>query len=102
MPRFTDFRSAPSSPSGPFTQSIQSAAQDSALEPQFPYRNGRYKATPDLEEYTNHPPQNLAMLCSKAQARKGLNRFHAWYSQRRQLFGRAKILEERLAHDNDG
>ena len=27
-----------------------------ALEPHFPYRNGRHKAAPALEEYTNRPP----------------------------------------------
>jgi hypothetical protein len=27
-----------------------------ALEPHFPYRNGRYKAPPALEEYTSRPP----------------------------------------------
>ena len=26
------------------------------LEPHFPYRNGRHKAAPALEEYTNRPP----------------------------------------------
>ncbi len=30
-----------------------------ALEPQFPYRNGRHKAAPVLEEYTNRPPLQL-------------------------------------------
>ena len=28
-----------------------------ALEPHFPYRNGRHKAAPALEEYTNRPPR---------------------------------------------
>ena len=27
-----------------------------ALEAHFPYRNGRHKAAPALEEYTNRPP----------------------------------------------
>jgi hypothetical protein len=26
------------------------------LEPHFPYLNGRHKAPPALEEYTNRPP----------------------------------------------
>jgi hypothetical protein len=34
-----------------------------ALEPHFPYRKGRYKTAPDLEEY----PTVRAMLCSEAQ-----------------------------------
>jgi hypothetical protein len=28
-----------------------------ALEAHFPYRNGRHKEGPALEEYTNHPPR---------------------------------------------
>ncbi len=28
-----------------------------ALESHFPYRNGRHKAAPALEEYTNRPPR---------------------------------------------
>jgi hypothetical protein len=39
-----------------------------ALEPHFPYRNGRHKAAPALKEYINLRHRKLAMLCSEAQS----------------------------------
>ena len=34
------------------------------LEPHFPYRNGRHKAAPALEEYTNRPPPKPGECCA--------------------------------------